>query len=127
MFERADGQLSSTGDSGNIPQRNMLGEYSALWGERERVVSCIYRQQGSYIYTACCNVYMHHAQKDIYTNSCIGSLGRVSSPISLSASLIFPPCLCSAVSAACRALSLVLVCAVASSGSIHWASVRAPH
>ena len=29
-----------------------IGEYSALWGEREGVVLCIYRQHGSYVYIA---------------------------------------------------------------------------
>ena len=35
-------------------------------------------------------VLMHNAQQDIYTNLCIGSLGRAPSPTSLSASFIFP-------------------------------------
>ena len=30
-----------------------LGECGALRSEREQVVSCIYRQHGSYVYTAC--------------------------------------------------------------------------
>ena len=54
---------------------------------------------------------MHNAQYNIYTNLCIGSLGRAPSPISLW--FVNLSCLCSAVSAARQALSLVLVCAVA--------------
>ena len=71
----------------------ILGECGALWGEREPVVSCVYRQHGSYVYTAC---YMHNAKQDVYTHLCIGSPGRASSPIS--AASLFLSCLCSAVS-----------------------------
>ena len=89
-----------------------LGECGALWGERERVVSCIYRQHGSYVYTAC---YMHNAKQDVYTHLCIGSPGRAPSPISLRGFVIS---FLSLLGCFCRtsgslALSLVLVCAVA--------------
>ena len=41
------------GETKRKPYKIILGECGALWGERERVVSCIYRQHGSYVYTAC--------------------------------------------------------------------------
>ena len=46
---------------------------------------------------------MYNAQQDIYTNLCIGSLGRAPSPISLR--FVNGSCLCLAVSAARCALS----------------------
>ena len=109
----------------------LLGECGALWGERERVVSCIYRQHGSYVhvYTACFQCILRTTHNRIFIQIYASALwvertvGRAPSPISLR--FVNLSCLCLAVSAPCRTLSLSFSCAQCSLFSLSSNGFRA--